>query len=102
MPVQLGVGPTGLEVVVSAASLRVVAGGDGDRLDERGLPGAVLADEESHLHVERQLVQAPNDRKAERIDIEARVLVPEQPHGEQERIVRAGRGRSPGHSANGR
>jgi hypothetical protein len=76
VPVQLRVGPPGLEVVVSAASLRVVAGGDGDRLDERRLPRAVLADEKCHLRVEGQLVEAANDRKVERVDVEARDLVP--------------------------
>ena len=58
--------------------------------------------EERHPRIQRQLVEGTDAWELERVDVEARDLVPEQPHREQEGLVRARGGPSTGHLAAGR
>jgi len=61
---------------IPAAALGVETGGDRDGLDQRRLAAAVLAGEERHVRVERELVQLPDRRDRERVDIEVAHRVP--------------------------
>ena len=56
-----------LELVVAAAALRAEADGSRERLEERGLPGAVLADEERDGRRERQRQLAAQEWDVERM-----------------------------------
>src|SRR4051812_18291981 len=55
--VKCGLGRAGGETEVATAALGVESGGDGDRLDQRGLAASVLADEEGDLRMEFQLAE---------------------------------------------
>src|SRR5690349_16955405 len=70
MTPQRRLGLAGGEPEVGRTTLRVEPGGHRDRLDQRGLAGAVVADEERHARVELEppeRAQAGDDRQRERV-----------------------------------
>ncbi len=57
MPMQIGIVVIGRKLHIVAAALRIDAAGDGDRLKEGGLAGAVFAAEKCDRVIQRQCIE---------------------------------------------
>ena len=100
---EVRLGSAGREVEVARSALGVEAGRDRDRLDERRLAAAVLADEEgdARIEIERALLFERTDgRDGERVPMAVRVPLGADLDGAQERFV-AGRHRAGSGSEDG-
>jgi len=75
---EVGVRNPRAEAEVLRAAFRVEAPRDGDRLEERRLARAVLADEERDLRMQREHIEVPHRRQGKGIVIEGgNLLAPE-------------------------